>query len=163
MTTGVFATVDRDKIDEVYKLGLVKPNEYESIRDNLIERELFLRHESLSYKLELFYSVLLGWEWGHIYYFLETGYSDLKTAILDLAYNDPEKLLIEADDIRTLVLADVAYNKAVKVRDLGDVNRSDCVTDQIIADKETIRSLEYLIRYKRGLWDLLDYLKTEEE
>lgn len=163
MGIGVFGVVNKESIDEAYRNGLVKPNEYESIRDNLIDRELFLRHQDFSSKLDYFLLVLKGYPITEMFYLRETGFLDLKDAILYLAYNEPEKLLIEMDDISTMVLADVAFNKASKVRDLGDLNRSKIVEGDIFADKETIRSLEYLTRYKRGLWDLLECLKEEDE
>lgn len=163
MGVGVFGAVNKDSIDEAYRNGLVKPNEYEAIRDNLIDRELFLRHEELSRKLDYFLLVLKGYPLSEIFYISETGLLDVKEAILYLAYNEPEKLLIEVDDVSTMVLADVAYQKACKVRDLGDLNRSKLVQGDIFADKETIRSLEYLTRYKRGLWDLLECLNEEDK
>lgn len=163
MATGVFGVIKTESIDEAYRSGLVKPNEYQAIRDNLIDREIFLRHQDFSHRIDKFILILEGYPVVNVFYFKETGIADLREAILALAYTDPEKLLIEVDDVSTMVLADVAYNKACKVRDLGDLNRSSIVTGDIIADKETIRSLEYLTRYKRGLWDLLECLKEEEK
>lgn len=163
MGVGVFGVVNKESIDEAYRNGLVKPNEYEAIRDNLIDRELFLRHQEFSQRLDYFLLVLKGYPLSEMFYISETGILDIKDAILHLAYNEPEKLLIEMDDISTMVLADVAFNKASRVRDLGDLNRSKLVEGAIFADKETIRSLEYLTRYKRGLWDLLECLKQEDE
>jgi len=163
MATGVFGVVKTESIDEAYRSGLVKPNEYQAIRDNLIDRELFLRHQEYSYKIDKFLLILEGYPIVDMFYFKETGIFDLREAILHLAYNEPDKLLIEVDDVSTMVLADVAYNKASKVRDLGDLNRSSLVSGDIFADKETIRSLEYLTRYKRGLWDLLECLKEGDK
>jgi hypothetical protein len=163
MVTGVFGAINRESIDEVYRNGLVKPNEYESIRDNIIDRELYLRHEAFSYKLNYFFLVLQKIPLCEFFYISQTGIFDVKEAILYMAYNTPEELLIEVDDVSTMVLADVAYNKACKVRDLGDLNRSKLVQGDIYADKETIRSLEYLTRYKRGLWDLLECLNVEDK
>ncbi len=163
MATGVFGVIKTESIDEAYRSGLVKPNEYQAIRDNLIDREIFLRHQEYSQKLDKFIFTLLGYPLVDVFYYRLTGLPTIRDAILDLAYNNPDKLLIEVDDVSTMVLADVAYTKACRVRDLGDLNRSSLVTGDIFADKETIRSLEYLTRYKRGLWDLLECLKEEEK
>lgn len=162
MTSGVFGVVSRESIDEAYKHGVVKPNEYVFIRDNLINREIFLRYESFSRKINNFLFVLMGCDVCAKFYQQHTQATSLQEAVLYLAYNDPDKLLIEKDDVGILILADVAFNKASKVRDLGDLNKSKLIDGNIFADKETIRSLEYLTKYKRGLWDLLE-CATEEE
>lgn len=60
MGVGVFGVVNKESIDEAYRNGLVKPNEYEAIRDNLIDRELFLRHQEFSQRLDYFLLVLKG-------------------------------------------------------------------------------------------------------
>lgn len=158
----VYGVIDRESVDEVFKNGLVKPNEYEFIRDNILGRELFLRKELIESQLDLFLLGLQGHQLIERFYLSETGIFDLKSSIIHLAYNDPDKLLIDQDDIATLILSDVAHSKALKVRDLGDINKSRLLVGEVLADKETFRSLEYLTKYKRGLWDLLDYL-TEEK
>lgn len=163
MGIGVYATINKEKIDEVYKSGIVKPNEYECIRDNLIEREMYLRYEQASKRIDKFFSIIQGKQICDMFYHEETKIQNVKDAIINLAYNSPEKLLIEKDDIGILILADVAFNRASRVRDLGDLNRSKLVEGDILADKETVRSLEYLTKYKRGLRDLLECLAEEEE
>lgn len=161
MESGVFGAVNKESIDEAYRNGLVKPNEYESIRDNLIAREIFLRSESLSKRTDYFLLTLKRFPVLNSFYLKKTGFISAKEAIIHLAYNEPDELLIDEEDISTLILSDVAFNKATRVRDLGDLNRSRHIEGNIFADKETIRSLEYLIRYKRGLWDLLECLNEE--
>lgn len=158
---GLLGVVNKDSIDAVHKNGLVKPNEYEAIRDNVIAREIYLRAEKLSLKSDKFLSVLLDTNFFQDFYFLQTGINETKSAIIYLAYNDPETLLLDQDDIAVLILSDVAYSKAMLVRDLGDINKSNHLDGMILADKDSLRALEYLTKHKRGLWDLLQYLKEE--
>lgn len=150
-----FATIDKEKIDEAYRYGLVKPNEYSYIRDNIIMREIYLRTEDFMWKFKF------GKDSIYKFYFNKTLNNDISKAITEMAYAESTDLLIDIDDIRLLVLADVAANKAVLVRDLGDLNKSDLVSGSISADKETIRSLEYLLKYKKGMWELLSYIEQE--
>lgn len=158
---GVYGSINKEYIDEAYRYGLVKPNEYETIRDNIIAREIFLRAQCISSKIELTLPAFHGRDLIEDFYLRKTGYINIKDAILHLAYNESDILLIDQDDISILILADVAYTRACKVRDLGDVNKSTYLDGIILADKDTIRSLEYLVKYKRGLWDLLECLKEE--
>lgn len=164
----IYGTVNKESIDQVHRNGLVKPNEYKAIRDSVILKEVNLRVTELSQKMDRFFDVILGKDLVEEFYLKETGYFDKESAVLDLVYNSPESLLLEQDDINLLILADVAYKKALKVRDLGDVNKSKHLLGEIFADKETFRSLDYLTKHKRGLWDLLGHLEdnignTEEE
>lgn len=150
-----YATIDKEKIDEAYRFGLVKPNEYAYIRDNIIMREIFLRTEDLLHKF------VFGRDIVSQYYLKDNQHQNLSEAILDLAYKEDESLLIDIDDVRSLVLSDVAFKKASLVRDLGDLNKSNLVTGSIVADKDTVRALEYLLKYKKGMWELLSYIEEE--
>lgn len=149
------ANIDKEKIDEAYRFGLVKPNEYSYIRDNIIMREIFLRTQDLMWKFNFKYNGVSN------FYFKQTLNPDISEAILEMAYKESKELLIDLDDVRLLVLADVATKKASLVRDLGDLNKSDLVSGGIFADKETIRALEYLLKYKKGMWELLSYIEQE--
>ncbi len=151
----ILATIDKEKVDEAYRFGLVKPNEYSYIRDNIIMREIFLRTEDLLGKFKFGKNIVFN------FYKQLTDRTNISDAILDLAYQESEDLLIDIDDIRLLVLSDVAYKKATLVRDLGDLNKSSLVTGGIVADKDTIRALEYLLKYKKGMWELLSYIEEE--
>lgn len=151
------AIIDKEKIDEAYRYGLVKPNEFYFIRDNIIAREIYLRTNSSSM-----------WDWAlskkaEDFYFKNSKELTIQSAIVDLAQSSPEKLLIDLDDIRLLILSDVAAKKAALVRDLGDLNKSDIVSGSIFADKDSIRALEYLLKYKKGLWELLSYIEDNQE
>lgn len=157
----IYGTVSKESIDEAHKNGLVKPNEYKAIRDNLIAREIFLRANELSTKLDKLFDLFIKRDLIEEFYLKETGYIDLNLAIIDLAYNSPESLLLDQMDINLLILSNVAYSKALLVRDLGDINKSKHLDGNIFADKDTIRSLDYLTKHKRGLWDLLEYLKED--
>lgn len=154
--------INKDSIDQAHKNGLVKPNEYETIRDSVIAKELYLRSLELSTKLDLFLRLVVDKEDAiETFYLKQSGYLNTKSAIIHLAYNEPETLLLEQDDISLLILADVAYQRATSVRDLGDINKSKHLDGIILADKDSMRSLDYLIKHKRGLWDLLEYVKEE--
>lgn len=151
----IIATIDKEKIDEAYRYGLVKPNEYSYIRDNIIMKEIFLRTQDLLGKFRFSKDCV------HAFYLNKTNNLDISKAIIQMAYDESDDLLIDADDIRLLTLSDVAARKATLVRDLGDLNKSEFVVGSISADKDTIRALEYLLKYKKGMWELLSYLEEE--
>lgn len=151
-----FATIDKEKIDEAYRYGLVKPNEYSYIRDNIIMREIFLRTQEMMWNFRFNKTSVSD------FYYKKTGISDLSQAILSLIYTEDETLLIDIDDIQLAILSDIATKKAILVRDLGDLNKSDLVSGSITGDKESVRALEYLLKYKKGMWELLSYIQEEQ-
>lgn len=151
-----FATIDKEKIDEAYRYGLVKPNEYSYIRDNIVMREIFLRTQEMRWNFRFNKTSVSD------FYCKKTGLSDLSQAILSLIYAEDETLLIDIDDIQLAILSDIATKKAILVRDLGDLNKSDLVSGSIVGDKDSIRALEYLLKYKKGMWELLSYIQEEQ-
>lgn len=148
-----FATIDKEKIDEAYRYGLVKPNEYSYIRDNIVMREIFLRTQEMMRNFKFSKTSISD------FYCRKTGHTDLLQAILSMVYAEDENLLIDVDDIQLAILSDIATKKAMLVRDLGDLNKSELVSGNIIGDKDSIRALEYLLKYKKGMWELLSYIQ----
>ncbi|BBK09363.1 hypothetical protein [Klebsiella phage 05F01] len=143
--------IDYAGIDSAYASGVVKPNEYRQIVSNIVEKEVLLRKESLStiQKYKMFFSVLVGKNFFEEFYTKQTSENSLTEAIITIASNEPEKLLIDEEESKYLFLSDVFYKKAVLVRDCSDVHKSEYNINKskMFVDKPTLRAIEYLNKY----------------
>lgn len=161
----VMVKVGREFIEEAYKSGLVKPNEYKALRDFLVQQEIEVRkayYKTYSWgrvKLSLF---LYGEDrvLSEQYNTHSTG--SVEAAIIELARRESfDSFLLPEEDVRTIKLADFTYKKAIEVRNLGDMNRCDIleVDSPIYTDKVGVRALEFLLNRKQACYDMLNMLQ----
>ena len=155
----MFTEIKREVIDECYKLGLVKPNEFIALRDHFINKQLqFMRDEarahadifekigeregfisSLFRKIQEYFGFITRKEDREEYRFIvNTRYQlgidswepsspeKLSKAVLNTARAGKFDLLnaLTVDEIKMMLLSDNVHKKTLKVRDLGDLNRS---------------------------------------
>lgn len=159
--------INRRSVDECYQTGLVKPNEFRQIYTNIIEKEIALRLESMTIgdKWKMFR------QWQNEENWLLSQYSDysysqtdLYQAIMELAGNEPERLLINAEEAKLLFLSSIFHKRAALVRDCSDLLNNDmAVEDEIYVDKETLRAMEYIKKYVSGGRAVLATLQETEE
>lgn len=151
--------IKKELVDECFKRGLVKPNEFRAIVDELVHKELYERYEYFQQK-NLTVNFLKDLFQKNV---IESYYEDKSLAptiveqIVDLARNDSESLLIDFLDKKTLFVAHTLHKKAKLVRDCGDMMESNISDGQdLLVDKETLMAVEYLLKYKNSVYELLN-------
>lgn len=196
----MFTEIKREVIDECYKLGLVKPNEFLALRDYLINKQLqFMKNQARNYvgvsdkiskgrgvisSLSRKFKEYFGFiepkaDREELHFILETrlclgidswessSTEKLSKAVLNTARSVKFDLLmgLTVDEVKMMLLSDNVYKKTLKVRDLGDLNRSVVVEENapIYADKETVWAVEYILKHKEALWGLLSYYRKNAE
>lgn len=162
----VMVKIGREFIEEAYKSGLVKPNEYKALRDFLVQKEIEVRKlkyketKSYLFKLGLF---LQGEEETLKSQYSPIGFNSLiELNIIELARRESfDSFLLPEEEVRTIKLADFTYKKAIEVRNLGDMNRCDIleVDSPIYTDKAGVRALEFLLNRKQACYDMLNMLQ----
>lgn len=150
----ILAEIAREGIESCYQAGLVKPNEFRQIVQNLIEKEVSLRLDSMTnrQKLDMFFTELAGGDWI-LQQYQEYSYSQegLTECILSIVGYNSDLLLLSPEDSKLLFLSNVFHKKSLLVRDCSDVLNNSYVTeDKIFVDKETLRAIEYLCKHTRG-------------
>lgn len=152
--------IKKEVVDGCFKKGLVKPNEFKSIVDEYVHKELYNRYEYFQNK-NITFQFLRDLFSGNI---IEKYYQDLcpiqkelPAQILELAKNNPEYLLIDPIDCKTLVVAKKFFDAAILVRNCGDMFESEMVDGQeLLVDKETLRAVDYLLKFKNSAYELLN-------
>lgn len=162
--------INREGVEACYQEGLVKPNEFRQFVKNMVEKELYLRKEKVSssgfaVSVNLFIHSLLKINYFEkLYQELSDCKEDTFQCIINLAGNNPEKLLLTEEESKKLFLANVFYKKAVIVRDCSDIFKHPLVKEErILVDKETLRSLSYLTTYSATGKALLRELNNDKE
>lgn len=159
----MYIKVGRDFVDDCYKKGVVKPNEYRQIIDNIVEEELKLRGELPVIKKIHFLWVkkeLSVPETEHFYFAnASKDVNSVREAIVNMAYVSPTKLLITSEKVDTLILANNFYNKSRIIRDCSDMfkNRYN-QDDSMLVDKKVLWASEYLQKHRQAAYDLLSLL-----
>lgn len=153
--------IKKDSINECFKRGLIKPNEFKSIVDEQIHKELYMRFEyfrqknlSVTFLYELFSSKCIEKYYEERSTLKEGSVSD---HIINLCKTCPDSLLLDPLDSRELFVANAAYQKSLVVRNCGDMLENPHSEGQdLLVDKETLRSVEYLLKYKNSIYELLN-------
>lgn len=161
----VMVKVGREFIEEAYKSGLVKPNEYKALRDFLVQKEIEVR--KLLYKGDKRWLAKLGLFLYGEARLLSEQYnthvsSSVESNIIELARRESfDSFSLTEEEVRTIKLADFTYKKAIEVRNLGDMNRCDIleVDSPIYTDKVGVRALEFLLNRKQACYDMLNMLQ----
>lgn len=150
--------IKKELVDECFKKGLVKPNEFRGIVDELVHKELFERYEEMKNKNLTFNFIYHVFNNNIIekFYKDKSKEKDVVEQIADLAKREPETLLIDSLDSRTLFVAHTLHRKAKLVRDCGDMLESNISDgEDLLVDKETLLAVDYLLKYKNTVYDLL--------
>ena len=163
----MYIKVGRDFVDDCYKKGVVKPNEYRQIVEDFVEKELKLREALPVIKKVHFLWVkkdLTASEVEHFYFANSSKevYS-VTDAVIDLAYTDPSKLLLPEEDIKTLMLANKFFVKAKIIRDCSDMLKSRYVQEEVLfVDKKTLWASDFLQKHRQAAYDLLALLIKDD-
>ncbi|QHJ83794.1 MAG: hypothetical protein [Caudoviricetes sp.] len=163
----MFIKVGRDFVDDCYKKGVVKPNEYRQIVDNFVDEELKLRKGLPIVKKVHFFWVkreLDASETEHFYFANSSKdvYS-VTDAIIDIAYNSPEKLLLPQESIKAMVLANKFFVKSKVIRDCSDMLKNRYITEEtLLVDKKTLWASDFLQKHRQAAYDLLALLVEDD-
>lgn len=152
-----FIKVGKQWLDDIYAENVVKPNEFKQIVSNLVDKEISLR-QSLPQQAVIvdkgFWSRIRGKATEQIkqdesYYFnLSPNSPNLLQAIIDIAYNQPDKLLLSTEESKSLIFAEGFRNKSFIIRECSDLMKSPYLEEEFIyIDKKTAWAADYLTKH----------------
>lgn len=160
----MYIKVGRELVDDCYRKGVVKPNEYRQVVRNLVEKELELRKNLPIHKKVGFFWVSkdLDAPQSEHFYFSHSSAKTIEDAIVNIAYTYPEKLLLAQEDIQVLITADNFQKKSSLIRDCSDMLRSDySAEDFLYVDKKVLWASEYLQKHCQAGYALLNTLTDD--
>ena len=151
-----FIKVGKEWLDDVYAENVVKPNEFREVVNIIFNKEVQARKKGAPHA-EVIEKGFLGLftvgksqaRNDESYYFnLSPNSNNLLQAIIDIAYNSPEKLLITKEESQYLIFAEAFRSKSAIIRDCSDLLKSEYLTEDFIyIDKKTAWAAQYLIKH----------------
>lgn len=160
----MYIKVGREFVDDCYNKGVVKPNEFRQVVRNLVDKELNLRSNLPIHKKVGFFWVSKDLDIAECehFYFSNSKARNIEDAIVNIAYENKDKLLLSPEEIKLLILADNFYRKSVIIRDCSDILRSKYKEDDFLyVDKKTLRTSDYLQKYSQAGWGVLKTLTDD--